>query len=129
MQASTMKSMVLLKKEVWTSETISTWNLKSGKIEKNIPPKSNEGYFSKPQNSPPSEGAVQKNFTTDEDFEEGKKNCWGTKTNKKKMEEIKQKKQNTDVKLWQKTKNLNELRRQERTKRTKKKCGLGSIIK
>ena len=48
---------------------------------------------------------------------------------KKKMEEIKQKKQNTDVKLWQKTKNLNELRRQERTKRTKKKCGLGSIIK
>ena len=51
------------------------------------------------------------------------------KQTKKKMEEIKQKKQNTDVKLWQKTKNLNELRSQERTKRTKKKCGLGSIIK
>ena len=36
MQASTMKSMVLLKKEVWTSETISTSDLKSGNIEKNI---------------------------------------------------------------------------------------------
>ena len=45
----------------------------SGKIEKNIPQKSIAGYFSKPQNLPPSEGAVQKNFTTDEDFEEGKK--------------------------------------------------------
>ena len=36
MQAPTMKSMVLLKKEVWTSETISTSDLKSGNIEKNI---------------------------------------------------------------------------------------------
>ena len=44
----------------------------------------------------------------------------------KEMEEKNQKKENVDVKLWQKTKNLNELRRWKKLKGTKKKCSLGS---
>ena len=103
------------------------FRFKEWKYRKKYCQKSIEGYFSKPQNSPPSEGVVQKIFTTDEDFEEGKKIAEEEK--RKKMEEIKQKKENADVRLRRKTKNLNELRRQERTKRTRKKCGLGSRIK
>ena len=41
------------------------------------------------------------------------------------MEDKKTKKENVDMKLQQKTKNLNELRRQKRTKNTKKKRGQG----
>ena len=46
--------------------------------------------------------------------------------NKKKWKNQNQKKENVDVKLRQKTKNLKELRRQKRTKWTRKKCGQGS---
>ena len=43
------------------------------------------------------------------------------------MEEKKQtKKDNVYVKLWQKTKNLNELKSQKKIKGMKKKCGLDS---
>ena len=86
--------------------------------------KSIDGYFSKPQNSPPTEGAVQKKLVTDEDFEEEKK--IPEKQKQKEMEEKKTKKENVDVKLRQKTKNLKELKRQKRTKWTRKKCGQGS---
>ena len=43
------------------------------------------------------------------------------------MEEKKQKKENVDVKLWQKTNDLKELRRWKKIAGTKKKCGLGSM--
>ena len=95
-QASTLKSIALLKKEVWTWETISTWNLKSGKIEK-YSQKWIAGYISKPQNSLPPEGAVQKKIVTKEDFEEEKKITEEQKQNEMKKE--KQKKENVDVNL------------------------------
>ena len=56
-----------------------------------------KGYFSKAQNSVPPADAIQKKVVSNEDFEEEKKI----------VEEQKQKKRNLDVKLRQKTRNLN----------------------
>ena len=58
-----------------------------------------DGYFSKPQNLPPPEGAVQKNLFPDEDFEEEKKIA-----EKQKQKEIGKKRENIDAKLLQKNK-------------------------
>ena len=56
-----------------------------------------KGYFSKAQNSVPPADAIQKKVVSNGDFEEEKKI----------VEEQKQKKRNLDVKLRQKTRNLN----------------------
>ena len=67
---------------------ISTWNLKSGKIEKNIHKNRLTDTF--PQKLSPSKGAVQKNLVINEDSEEEKKSAEEQK--QKEMEEKKQKK-------------------------------------
>ena len=79
---------------------------KEWKDRKKCSQKSIAGYFSKAQNSPPLADAIQKKLVSGEDFEEGKKNCGRTKT--KRNGRKKQKKRNVDVKLRQKTRNLNE---------------------
>ena len=69
-------------------DMISTWNLKSGKIEKNIHKNRLTDTF--PQKLSPSKGAVQKNLVINEDSEEEKKSAEEQK--QKEMEEKKQKK-------------------------------------
>ena len=56
-------------------------------------------YFSKLQNLPPPESAVQKKLFPDEDFEEEKKIA-----EKQKQKEIGKKRENIDAKLLQKNK-------------------------
>ena len=74
---------------------------KEWKDRKKYSQKSVDGYFSKPQNLLPLEGAAQKKLVTDEDFEEEKKN--EVEKNKKKWEK-KSKKEKVDEKLRRKTK-------------------------
>ena len=77
---------------------------KEWKDRKKYSQKSTEGYFSKAQNSPPPAGALQEKLVSNKDFEEEKK----LRKNKNKREwKKKKKKRSVDVKLRQKTRNLN----------------------
>ena len=72
-RASTLKSIVLLKKRGVDMGNNFHLKFKKWKDRKKCSQKSIDGYFSKPQNSPPPEGAVQEKLITDEDFDEEKK--------------------------------------------------------
>ena len=71
-------------------------------------------YFSKPQNLP------QKKLVKDEDFEEEKKNCRRTKTkgNGRKKKEHRRE-------IAAKSKELKQIKKVEKDKKMKKKCGQG----
>ena len=74
------------------------------------------GYFSKPQNLPPPEGAVQKKLFPDEDFEEEKKIA-----EKQKQKEIGKKKREHRCEIAsKKTKELKRIKKAEKDKRDEK---------
>ena len=80
--------------------------------------KSIDGYFSKPQNSPPTEGAVQKKLVTDEDFEEEKK--IPEKQKQKEMEEKKTKKRERRREIAAKNKEFKRIKKTEKDKMDEK---------
>ena len=93
---------------------------KEWKDRKKYSQKSINRYFSKPQKFAYTRGCSPEKTC----YLEEKKIAEEQK--QKEMEEKDQKKENVDVKLRQKTKNLNELRRWKKIKGTKKKCSLRS---
>ena len=90
---------------------------KEWKDRKKYSQKSIAGYFSKVQNSPPLADAIQKKLVSDEDFEEGKKNCGRTKT--KRNGRKKQKKERRRE-IAAKNKELKRIKKAEKDKRDEK---------
>ena len=114
-----MKSIALLKKEVWTWETISTWNLKSGKIEKIFSKMDCWIHFQATKFATTRGCSSEKNC-----YKRGlwgrEKNYWGTKT--KWNEKGKTKKREPGCEFASIKENLNELKRCKKIKGTKNKC-------
>ena len=91
---------------------------KEWKDRKTYSQKSIDGYFSKPQNSPPPEGVAQKKLVTDVDFEEDNKNCGRTKTKRDGREKTQKRERRREVAA--KNKELKWIKEGEKNKQYKK---------